>query len=77
MRRLVTLTVFQRSLANPSAHHVCCKAPTQVDAGETPEGALVRELREELGIDVSALCSKPQVSATSASQRVWRQQHRC
>lgn len=29
--------------------------PIQVMAGETPEGALVRELEEELGIQVSEL----------------------
>jgi 8-oxo-dGTP diphosphatase len=31
----------------------------KVDPGETPEGALIRELAEELGIDVSASCLAP------------------
>jgi 8-oxo-dGTP diphosphatase len=36
----------------------------KVDAGETPEAALIRELAEELGVDVEAACLAP---ATFAS----------
>ncbi|HZS82647.1 MAG TPA: (deoxy)nucleoside triphosphate pyrophosphohydrolase [Stellaceae bacterium] len=31
----------------------------KLDSGESPEAALIRELREELGIDVSANCLAP------------------
>jgi 8-oxo-dGTP diphosphatase len=38
----------------------------KVDPGETPEEALIRELEEELGIDVSANCLAPFTFASHA-----------
>lgn len=38
----------------------------KVEAGETPEGALVRELDEELGIDISESCLAPLTFASHA-----------
>lgn len=38
----------------------------KVEPGETPEAALIRELREELGIDVSASCLAPFTFASHA-----------
>jgi 8-oxo-dGTP diphosphatase len=37
--------------------------------GETPEEALIRELKEELGIDVSAACLAPYVFASHAYEK--------
>jgi len=38
----------------------------KVHAGETPEAALIRELEEELGIDVEASCLAPFTFASHA-----------
>ena len=38
----------------------------KVEAGERPEAALIRELREELGIDVNEACLAPFVFASHA-----------
>jgi 8-oxo-dGTP diphosphatase len=36
----------------------------KIEPGESPEAALIRELREELGIEVSAACLAPAVFAS-------------
>ena len=41
----------------------------KLQQGETPETALIRELREELGIDVSAVCLAPFAFASHAYER--------
>jgi 8-oxo-dGTP diphosphatase len=39
----------------------------KIEAGETPETALIRELREELGIDTDAACLAPATFASEPS----------
>jgi 8-oxo-dGTP diphosphatase len=41
----------------------------KLHAGETPEDALIRELKEELGIDVSAVCLAPFAFASHAYEK--------
>jgi 8-oxo-dGTP diphosphatase len=41
----------------------------KLQPGETPEAALIRELKEELGIDVSAACLAPFAFASHAYER--------
>jgi 8-oxo-dGTP diphosphatase len=38
----------------------------KIDEGETPEAALIRELKEELGIDTDAACLAPATFASAA-----------
>ena len=41
----------------------------KVEAGETPEASLIRELREELGIEVKEACLAPLTFASHAYER--------
>ena len=41
----------------------------KLNPGETPEAALIRELKEELGIDVAAACLAPFAFASHAYEK--------
>ena len=41
----------------------------KVEAGETPEATLIRELKEELGVDTSAACLAPLTFASHAYEK--------
>ena len=42
----------------------------KLEEGETPEAALMRELREELGIETEAACLAPAVFASAAMDEI-------
>jgi 8-oxo-dGTP diphosphatase len=77
------LLVVAAALVDTDGRVLICKRPAgksmgglwefpggKVDAGETPEAALIRELGEELGIQVTAACLAPFVFASHAYESV-------
>jgi 8-oxo-dGTP diphosphatase len=76
---LPTLLVVACALVDPDGRVLIAQRPEgkamaglwefpggKVEAGERPEDALIRELKEELGIEVSAACLAPFVFASHA-----------
>lgn len=79
MTDLNTVLVVAVALIDPDGRVLIAKRPEgkqlaglwefpggKVEAGERPEAALVRELKEELGIDVQQACLAPFVFASHA-----------
>lgn len=79
MTELKTLLVVAVALIDPDGRVLIAQRPEgkhmaglwefpggKVEAGERPEAALVRELKEELGIDVTEACLSPFVFTSHA-----------
>lgn len=77
------LLVAAAALVDTDGRVLICKRPEgkqlaglwefpggKVEAGETPEAALIRELREELSIEVTPACLAPFVFASHAYESV-------
>jgi 8-oxo-dGTP diphosphatase len=73
------LLVVAAALVDPDGRVLLCQRPEgkqlaglwefpggKLDAGEKPEAALIRELKEELGIDVAESCLAPLTFASHA-----------
>src|ERR1700749_523476 len=73
------LLVVARALVDPDGRVLICKRPKgkqlaglwefpggKVEEGETPEACLIRELKEELAIEVTESCLAPFVFASHA-----------
>ncbi len=73
------LLVVAAALVDPDGRILICQRPEgkqlaglwefpggKLDAGEKPEAALIRELKEELGIDVAESCLAPLTFASHA-----------